>query len=115
MSLLSHYFSLYSGEEFSPITHTISSDILVARIDEAGNKVEIAEKIDNWQWKTYKEKIIYFQSELSNVLIEDILIHNICHLPTYTESMKLHIPFIESLLKHMNSIDDKIHTVCPIT
>ena len=114
-SIDNHKFSLYSGEETFPAMHTISSDILLAKIDEGKGELSIAEKKNNWEWKTITKKIIYFQSELSNVLIEDILINNICHLPTYTESMKLHIPFIEGLLKHMNSIDSKVHTKCPIT
>lgn len=113
--LNNHTFSLYSNKEILPSTFTISSDILIAKIDEAKGNIQIARKKNNWEWETIEEKIIYFQSELSQILIEDILIKDNCFLPTYKESMDLHIPFIKCLLTHMNIVTDEKHTICAIT
>lgn len=110
-----HTFSLYSNKEMMPSTFTISSDNVIVRIREPEGVMEIARKKNNWEWETTKEKIIYFQSELSQVLIEDILIKDICFLPTYQEAMELHIPFIKCLLNHMEKVSGKEHTLCPIT
>lgn len=110
-----HTFSLYSNAETMSSTLTISSDILVVKIDEASGNYQILSKENNWKSENYNEKIIYFQSELSNILIEDILVKNKCYLPTYEEAMKLHIPFITCLLDHMKITTGKDHKLCPIT
>jgi hypothetical protein len=91
------------------------SDTLVATIDEGAGIINISKKEDAWKNEIIKEKIIYFQSELSNILIEDLLVNNVCSLPTYKESMNLHIVFIKSLLNHMNKINGKDNKLCPIT
>jgi len=98
-----------------PSTFTISSDVLVVKIEESKGKLEISRRNNDWKREVIEEKIIYFQSELSNVLIEDILIKEKCFLPTYKESIDLHIPFIKCLLTHMNKVTGEKHTVCPIT
>lgn len=110
-----HTFSLYSNAESSPSIFTIVSDVLVAKIDESNGIVNISKKENSWKWEIVEEKIVYFQSELSNILIEDILVKNKCFLPTYQEAMKLHIPYITCLLKHMDKITEKKHKICSIT
>ena len=113
--LNNHTFSLYSNEQTSAGILSIVSDTLSIIIDEAKGEYRVATKENNWEWEIYNEKIIYFQSEMSNILLEDILIKNRCYLPTYEEAMKLHIPFIQCLLEHMNKITGKENTLCPVT
>ena len=108
-------FSLYASSEKSPIKLNIASDILTANIDEAKGKIIISRKNNNWDEESIEEKIVYFQSELSNILIEDILIKKKCYLPTYKEAMNLHVTFIKSLLDHMEKVTKKTHKLCPIT
>jgi hypothetical protein len=110
-----HTFSLYSNSQNIPSVFTIVSDILVSTIDETAGIINISKKENNWKNEIIKEKIVYFQSEISNILIEDLLINDICSLPTYKESMNLHIVFIKSLLNHMNKINGKDNKLCPIT
>ena len=110
-----HHFSLYSNENFSPSVHTIVSDVLIADIDESKGEISLSQKSNNWELETIKTKIVYFQSELSNILLEDILINDNCYLPTYKEAMNLHIPYIEAFLKHMNKINGLDNKICPIT
>jgi hypothetical protein len=108
-------FSLYSSETTSPSVHTIVSDVLVAKIDESKGEILLYEKKNNWELEIITTKIIYFQSELSNILIEDILVKNKCMLPSYKEAMDLHIPYIECLLEKMNKINGQNNKICPIT
>jgi hypothetical protein len=108
-------FSLYSNAKDTPSIFTISSDVLIANIDEEAGIINISTKENNWNNEVKKEKIIYFQSELSNILIEDILVNDNCFLPTYKEAMNLHVPYIESLLEHMERMTGQSHKLCPIT
>jgi len=114
-NLEKHLFSLYSYKENIPLTITITSDKLCAFIDEFNNYARIAKKSNNWQWEDINGKIVFFQSELTNKIIENIVINGRCDLPSYDEAMQLHIPFIRSLLNHMEKVDGKVYTVCQIT
>lgn len=114
-SIDNHLFSLYSNAEGASGILSIVSDVLTATIDEAKGEMLIRRKEDNWEPELVKEKIIYFQSELSNIFIEDILRKNTCDLPRYKEAMNLHMPFIKSLLDCMGKITNKEQTLCPIT
>jgi hypothetical protein len=110
-----HTLSLYSNPAATPSIFSIVSDILIANIDEAKGILVISKKENNWEEEIRKEKIVYFQSELSSILIEDILISNKCLLPTFKEAMELHVPYIQCLLKKMDKINGKKNKLCPIT
>lgn len=60
-------------------------------------------------------KIVYFQSELTHILIDHLLNKNTCLLPSYNESMAIHIPFIQAVLQKLNCIENTNLTHCPIT
>lgn len=113
--IANHTFSLYSNKEVTLSLFTIVSDVLIATIDEGLGEIKIATKENNWKSETIKEKIIYFQSELSNILIEDIFVNKKCYLPTYKEAMELHVPYIKCLLEHMENTTRQNHKICPIT
>lgn len=110
-----HPFELFCHEEASPVVITICADNLKAIIDEGNGWVKISRKKNGWQWGEEKTKIIYFQSELSSKIAEDILGVGQCDLPTFVEATKLHIPFIHAILEHINRYGVEKHTACPIT
>ncbi len=110
-----HIISLYSNKEYIPTVVTITTDTLIAFIDEANGFTRIARKNNGWKWEESREKIVYFQSELTNILIEQIINTGTCDLPNYEESMKLHIPFLQVLLRHIESVDGQVLSHCPIT
>lgn len=110
-----HIFALYSDKEPVPTSITITTDTLTAFIDEVNGYTRIARKSNNWKWEQSTQKIVYFQSELTNLLIEQVITMDSCDLPTYDEAMKLHIPFVQALLSHMESVEGKVSTLCPIT
>jgi hypothetical protein len=110
-----HPFELFCHENASPVIITICADNLNAIIDEGTNSVRIATKENGWTWVEENTKIIYYQSELSNMFAEDIISNGKCDLPTFAEASKLHIPFINAMLEHINLYGVEKYTACPIT
>jgi hypothetical protein len=66
------------------------------------------------RWETKKITVPY-QSQLSGRLIEAILLNKNSKITEYEESMKLHLPFISSLLYFYNLITGNDTKNCPIT
>lgn len=110
-----HNFSIQCMERSSPLSITICSDNVSFRIDESNGIYEIALKDTGWSWSRNKEKIVYLQSETTKYLVEDILLHGNCNLPTYLEAREIHIPFMAALLEHMNKSSSVKYDFCPIT
>lgn len=66
------------------------------------------------KWDTNNIQIPY-QSQLTGKVVENILHNKNILLPTYEESMNLHLPFITSLLDFYNIITGDDTKNCPIT
>lgn len=101
-------------ENYSPVQFCIVSDSINVLIDEANNWYRISENKNNWIPEDKTEKIVYFQSELTNILINDIF-NDTCGLPTYDEAMMLHVQYLTFILEHINSFSDIKYDFCPIT
>lgn len=80
-------------------------------IDES--KAYLSSFSDN-RWETSNISVPY-QSQLTGIIIENVLLNEDIKLTTYEESMKLHLPFISSLLEFYNSITGNVSKNCPIT
>lgn len=111
----SHNFSLNCFvNNISPIQFSITSDEVNILIDEANAWYRVSKKENNWKQEIKEGKIIYFQSELTNILLNDIFDSN-CTLPSYDEAMKLHVSYLSSLMDHINSFSQTKYDFCPIT
>ena len=68
------------------------------------------------EFKTKKVNL-YYQSQLTGTLIEDVLLKKEVKLTPFNESMKLHLPFIKSLLDFYNKeiLKNVNNKICPIT
>lgn len=110
-----HPFEFFCHNEVSPVIITICSDNLNVIIDEANGWIRMAKKVCGWKWEEEKEKIIYFQSELSDKIAGDIISSGRCDLPTYEQAMNLHLPLINSLIEYLSLLDQKKYDYCPIT
>lgn len=68
-------------------------------------------------WKQQPAKFITLrQSEMTHLVVEDLLDRGKCDLPTYNESMQLHIPLLKVFLDHYNNASETPHNLsCPIT
>lgn len=61
---------------------------------------------------TYKGR---YQSELTNLVVEQLMRGGTCQLTPYSESVKLHKPFISAVLEHLNKRSGEETDICPIT
>lgn len=108
-------FSLTSMENCSPVLINICSDEMHIIVDENKGFYYIKGENNNGdRFECFEEKISYFQSELSAILLEDIL-NDSCRLPRYKEAMELHLKFILPLISHINSFSKNKYDYCPIT
>lgn len=108
-------FSVNCFELASPLLITITSDALNIQIDESAGWYKIAERSDEWRSIVKEEKIVYYQSELTDKLLEDVLTAGKSILPTYEEAMQLHLKFIATLMDHINGFSETKFDHCPIT
>lgn len=67
-------------------------------------------------WKMERHDILVpYQSELTNEVIEEILIRSCCGLTEYSESAELHKAYLEAFLEHMRKVTGSRPNVCPIS
>lgn len=85
-------------------------------IKQAEQKLLIQRK-QNHKWVIdEKEFPVYFQSNLTNVAVKQILHDGRSELPSYNESMKLHLPLLKVFTEQLRKIHNKIDIDrCPIT
>lgn len=81
---------------------------------ESEGKVFIAKAESDWKWEEISFNIP-FQSQLTTTLVEDLFDNNTCLLPTYEESMRIHLPYLDSLLDYINQNDKLQFDYYPFT
>jgi len=62
-----------------------------------------------------KSIVIPYQSELTNLIAEDIILKGESKLTSYKESKDLHLPLLESYLSFLSGIKNTEVKICPIT
>jgi Oxidoreductase family, NAD-binding Rossmann fold len=103
-------------ESLSPLLITISNADLRVVIREVGNKVllTIARLESNWIWEEHVYDI-FFQSQLSHLFVQDLILSNTCQLTSYQESAELHLAMLNVFISHYQKSLNKEITLCPIT
>ena len=76
--------------------------ILITKIFSRGNK-----DISSFE--------LLYQSELSHLIVEQLLNSGNCDLTTYEDATLIHVPFIKGLLNHINKYSKYNYSKCPIT
>ena len=114
-SIDDHTFSLHANHSGGAMLFSIATDTIALKIDEGQGQIEIARKDEGWTWNKVEEKIVYFQSELSQILAEELLLKNETTLPTFTQAKALHVPFLNALFDKMEHITKETHQICAIT
>ena len=61
------------------------------------------------------EGIVRYQSDLTNLAVEQLIDSGECSLATYEESIFLHKAVLESFLDHINRLTGEETRRCPIT
>ena len=77
-------------------------------------KFWIAKKENSWSWQEILSPWPY-QSEMTTHLVERLLHKGECSLPTYQESIKIHLQMLEPLLEHLNRFSKKKYNYYPFT
>lgn len=116
-------FSLKGGHEIvmrdgrsgaSPLVIEIAGSRARATVNESLGSMNLSRRADGW--KTERSEIsIPRQSDLTNLIAEDILIRGTCGLTDYRESAELHRAYLGAFLEHVGTITGVSQDVCPIT
>jgi hypothetical protein len=96
-----------------PITIKIYNDTKTCQVIGWCGKVtlNITAKNENRTEEAY----LPYQSQLTHIWVNDIFEKGSCDLPTYAESMPLHLELIRVFTSHLEKITGKEIDVCPIT
>ncbi len=103
----------YRGSQAPNVINICGRNIEII-IDEGNGIAKISKESKNWKW----EEITFcipFQSDLTQIVANDIIENGKCNLTTFEESVKLHLPLINSINKHLECIWGKKVEHCPIT
>tara|TARA_A100000164_G_C21860493_1_gene749809 strand:- start:80 stop:1057 length:978 start_codon:yes stop_codon:yes gene_type:complete len=85
----------------APITIQAFNDKVHFIVRESEGTVLISKFENDWKWEEFKYEFP-FQSNLTSILVQDILKTNRCELPPYEFSMHVHLPHLDELLKFIN-------------
>lgn len=103
--------SYSSGD--SPVMVNISSDLFNLLISERTGDVALFERNRKWSMHQSKTKIP-LQSELTHLIVREILNTGKSELTTYEESRHLHRPMLNAFITFLNAGGRK-YKLCPIT
>ena len=102
---------LESNTEEMPSQIEISAEELNIKIDESSGTL-IIKKENKIETKIFPTP---YQSDLSNLIANDILINNKTILPSFSESVRQHIVMLTAFQRHIENISGKKIDHCPIT
>ena len=94
-------FTCFNNGEMPPVIEIYSSNYNIIS-KESENRVFFRSTDTKWQWKE-KDLPMPFQSELTNLVAEEILLKKTCNLTPYELSSKLHLTLLNSLLEHLKN------------
>ena len=95
----------------APLIVEISADNRRVIVNESAREMSISTE-NNVQSKPFRVK---YQSELTQVVVKDLVQRGTCQLTNYEDSSQLHQVFLTAFLKHYNQITGQQTDLCPIT
>jgi hypothetical protein len=98
----------------APLIISINSEVISCLIREGEGKAWISEKTNNWIWEEISFTTPY-QSQLTNLVVQDILDTGNCDLTKYEESWDIHIPLLKSLIFYLQKQKMEEIDLCSIT
>lgn len=106
----------HEGEIASPLQINITTSTAKYNIQEGATaKVQISKEKNHWVLEE-KSFVMPFQSQLTNIVVDDILETGNCTLTSYNESAHLHVLFLDNLLEHLRKVNNNNNiNECPIT
>ncbi len=97
-----------------PLIFEITSDTSKYSIEVVKGDVNIIIGGDEHGWRAFKAEYIHV-SKLSTLIVEKILNKGKCALPTYNDSMKMHLALFEPILDFINQFSKKKFSYYPFT
>lgn len=85
-----------------------------AFIDELKGTMRISRASDDWRWHE-QQFGTQLQSQLTHLIVGDLVESGTCGLPDFTQSSRLHLAILRPLLAHYRKTIDRTATLCPIT
>ena len=80
----------------------ISSRTIRAVFDESDDMAHVANERNQWTWKSGPAPLMR-QSDMTGLLVEEILSTGSCELPTYEESARIHLNVLEPIRSFLAS------------
>lgn len=106
-------FTCYANNE-APFIIEVQSSAYRCISKESERRAYISSSEGNWNWKEMESDIPY-QSNMTNIVVEEIFKSGKCPLASYQEASKIHLQFLESLLKLLNQSKSKKVDFYPFT
>jgi predicted dehydrogenase len=97
-----------------PLLITIMSKSVSYVIEEEKGLARVSHEKSGWKWEEAPFKL-YYQSELTDKLVEEIINTGECGLTPVEESYLIHKPLLESFIKHLEEVTGRKYCSCPIT
>ena len=97
-----------------PFTIEILSEQYRCLIRAGENKSFISSSDTNWKWNLEKTPILY-QSQMTNLVVSDLLKDGSCKLTPFAVSTKMHLAILNPLLKFLNKNSPKKYKLYPFT
>lgn len=116
-------FSLQDGHEIAMRDDKMSAAPLVidimgrrarATVFESAQLMVVSRAANNWKMDRHDIQVP-FQSELTNLVVEEILLRGVCELTGFSESSRLHKVYLEAFLNHMEKVTGMRQDICPIS
>lgn len=82
-------------------------------INETEGVAKISKKENDWNWELLEFRKP-LQSELTHLIVKDILGNGDCGLTKYDESCRLHKLLLYAFIKHLELVEGRRFTYCPI-
>ena len=98
----------------APFVIEIAGPQARATVNESAGSMMLSRRADGWQPEPCAIHVAP-QSELTNLIAEDILLRGTCGLTEYRESATLHRAYLAAFLAHLGLATGVSQDVCPIT
>ncbi|MCR6642015.1 MAG: Gfo/Idh/MocA family oxidoreductase [Sporocytophaga sp.] len=98
----------------SPLVVSMFNENIRIIIEEGSGTYFYSSVSNGWAWEQ-KKFAIKFQSQLTNLVVEDLIATGTCGLTTYEESSYLHQAFLNNILSFIERTQGKKTTECLIT
>ncbi len=104
--------SLESVPELPCLIHIRSDDLRVV-LDENSGTGLLYKKENGWQTERISFSIFY-QSQLTGQVLDDLIDSNSCQLTSFVSSCRHHLPLLEAFIAHQNKFSAP-SKLCPVT